>query len=117
MSWRWWLCWRQRRREFDDLFSAIPLKAFGRSLEIGGGDGLFASLLAPKCHLLISTDRYPRDRAEGATPVPCLTCDATQLPFADKSLDVIVSSNVLAHIRNRSDAYRGWVAACDKTAF
>ncbi|HET6283924.1 MAG TPA: class I SAM-dependent methyltransferase [Polyangia bacterium] len=97
---------RQRRREFATLFGGVPRGGLGRTLEVGGGDGFFASLLLAQCGSLLSTDRYPREHASESTGVKRLTCDATQLPFTDGAFDFVVSSNVLAHIRERSLACR-----------
>jgi SAM-dependent methyltransferase len=97
---------RQRRREFATLFGDVPPGGLGRTLEVGGGDGFVASLLMAKCGPLLSTDRYPREHASESTEVKRLTCDATRLPFTDGAFDFVVSSNVLAHIKERSLACR-----------
>jgi SAM-dependent methyltransferase len=97
---------RQRRREFAALFDRVPAGALGDGLEIGGGDGFLASLVAPHCRSFVSTDSYRPRLAQGAAGSPPgvrrLVCDAARLPFADASFDFIFSSSVLEHIRERA---------------
>jgi len=91
-------------------------------LEIGGGDGFLAALVAEHCRSFVTTDSYrPRladgDQANhqvqtGGTPAKTtgkpkrLVCDATRLPFVDGSFDFIFSSSLLEHVRDRPAAYR-----------
>src|SRR5882757_11118522 len=97
---------RQRCREFGGLFQGVPPKVFGDGLEIGGGDGFVASLVAPHCRSFISTDSFAREPANGTSHIDRLVCDANQLPFPPKSFDFIFSSSVLEHIRDRTPTYR-----------
>jgi ubiquinone/menaquinone biosynthesis C-methylase UbiE len=97
---------RQRTREFTSVFADVPPGGLDRTLEIGGGDGFFASLLASRCQFLLSTDRYPREAAIGSNLIHRMKCDATTLPFVDGAFDFVVSSNVLAHVSERAVACR-----------
>ena len=101
---------RQRRREFGSVFDPVPPGALGDGLEIGGGDGFLASLVAGHCRSFVSSDSYRPRLAEGQTGahpgVRRLVCDAARLPFGDGSFDFIFSSSVLEHIRDRRTLFQ-----------
>lgn len=96
---------RQRCREFGGLFKDVPPSVFGDGLEIGGGDGFVASLVAPHCRSFLTTDSFAREPASGTAHVTRLVCDASQMPFPSKSFDFIFSSSVLEHICDRAPTY------------
>jgi SAM-dependent methyltransferase len=96
---------RQRRREFGPLVAAAPRGSLGDALEIGGGDGFVAALLAGACRTLVSSDAYAREAAPGTEELPRIVCDATRLPFRDRCFDFIFSSSVLEHIHDRRPTY------------
>jgi SAM-dependent methyltransferase len=101
---------RQRRREFAAVFAGVPEGALGDGLEIGGGDGFMASLVAKHCRSFVTTDSYRPRLATGAPALPGnvrrLVCDAARLPFKDASFDFVFSSSVLEHVRDRAPVYR-----------
>ena len=72
-----------------------------RVLEIGGGSGFQASLLAAHgCDVTsIDVDTRPDPRAQryGRQYYPVSTYDAAHLPFANASFDVVFSSHALYH--------------------
>jgi SAM-dependent methyltransferase len=96
---------RQRQREFGPLLAAVGPGGLGDALEIGGGDGFVASLIAPACRTLASSDAHARAPAPGTERIPRVVCDATRLPFRDGAFDFIFSSSVLEHIRQRAPLY------------
>jgi SAM-dependent methyltransferase len=101
---------RQRRREFAAVFEGVPAGGLGDGLEIGGGDGFLASLVAAHCRSFVTTDSYRARLADGSAAPPGgvrrLVCDAARLPFKDASFDFVFSSSVLEHVRDRAPVYR-----------
>lgn len=96
---------RQRRREFDAVFGGVPARGLGRALEIGGGDAFLASLLAARCTLLATSDRYRPRLAQGREGGPArVVCGAAALPFRGGGFDFIFSSSVLEHVIERDQA-------------
>jgi SAM-dependent methyltransferase len=86
-----------RRAEFDlvrDYF-----RPGLRVLELGGGNGFQASLLAAQGCDIVSIDL-----ADRPVPVqqyfPVQEYDGQHIPFPDASFDVVYSSNVLEHVRD-----------------
>ena len=85
---------RLRRLELESVnrfFSASD-----RVLEIGGGSGFQAALLAERVEAVVSIDIKPHP-----TPiVPMTVYDGRSIPFPEKHFDAIFSSNVLEHIED-----------------
>src|SRR5258707_927014 len=80
-------------------FDGVPAGGLGDGLEIGGGDGFLASLVAAPCRSFVTTDSYRPRLADGSAALPGgvrrVVCDAARLPFANASFDFIFSSSVL----------------------
>ena len=76
-----------------------------RVLEVGGGSGYQAELLAScGCHVISV------DVADSSTHVPIHFAvhryDGMRLPFGDQSFDAVFSSNVLEHIAHLHEVLR-----------
>jgi SAM-dependent methyltransferase len=90
---------RIRRAELDCVRRHFACSA--RVLEIGGGSGFQASLLAESGCDVTSIDvaKRPDPRAQryARQYYPVMTYDGSKLPFEDASFDVVFSSHVLYH--------------------
>jgi len=97
---------RIRRYDLDRIFRSVPKKAFSAGLELGAGDGFQSRILIHYCDSLICTE-YNNKRLNHSLQkeLPGLSfkvCDAENLPFKDDSFDFIFSSNLLEHIKNKT---------------
>ena len=75
-----------------------------RILEIGGGTGFQAKLLSEHGYDVASID-IPQSNYAEERVFPVLDYDGATIPFPDDSFDVVFSSNVLEHIRDRERLY------------
>ena len=75
-----------------------------RILEIGGGTGFQAKLLSEHGFDVASID-IPQSNYAEERVFPVLDYDGATIPFADDSFDVVFSSNVLEHVRDRRRLY------------
>ncbi len=75
-----------------------------RILEIGGGTGFQAKLLSEHGYDVASID-IPQSNYAEERVFPVIDYDGATIPFADDSFDVVFSSNVLEHIRDRVRLY------------
>ena len=75
-----------------------------RILEIGGGTGFQAKLLSEHGYDVASID-IPQSNYAEERVFPVLDYDGATIPFPDDSFDVVFSSNVLEHIRDRARLY------------
>jgi SAM-dependent methyltransferase len=70
-------------------------------VDVGCGTGAFASRLAAddRTSAVFAIDRSAPARAGGA---PAASADAERLPFADRSVDVVLARDVLEHVDDRA---------------
>jgi ubiquinone/menaquinone biosynthesis C-methylase UbiE len=82
------------------------LKApFGDSvLELGGGHAQLAPLLRERSSLLVELGSdsvcHARLRRHHGTAIDCVTGDLLRLPFADRSIDLVIAVRLLPHVEN-----------------
>lgn len=74
-------------------------KPGSKVLEIGGGTGQQAKLLAGLGYQVVSVD-IPGSLYEKGREFPIVLFDGERLPFGDSEFDMVYSSNVLEHVEN-----------------
>jgi len=84
-----------RRREVE--LACTHFRPGCRILELGGGDGFQATVLAGRGFEVDSID-VPFRQSKERLLFPVLDYDGRIIPFADGSFDAVFSSNVLEHI-------------------
>jgi SAM-dependent methyltransferase len=87
---------RLRAAEVEVALPWLP-PAPARVLELGGGDGFQARMLADRGYDVESIDLEGRSPSD-ATFYPVRDYDGARIPFGDRSFDAVFSSNVLEHI-------------------
>lgn len=98
-----------RRREAEDILERYGDLIRGkRVLEIGGGTGAQAEVLAESAAELVSLEIAESNYRERANHLIALY-DGHSIPFPDASFDVVYSSNVLEHVAHR-DAFQAELA-------
>lgn len=104
------LQWKKRRdkiREYDlnVIFKGCAKKSFNCVLEIGAGDGFQSEIIHYYAKKIVSTEynveRFLTLNAKNDNSMYKIVCDAENLPFKDKFFDMVFSSNVLEHIKDR----------------
>jgi SAM-dependent methyltransferase len=96
-----WLA-RLREHELVSLLEHVSLPAGGRLLEVGGGTGHQARILAQRGFRTESVDLVSSAyRADQVFPIKAY--DGRRLPYEDASFDIIYSSNVLEHVPHLDD--------------
>lgn len=88
-----------RRYELELMAGHLP--EGGKVLELGGGDGYQASILASKGYAVTSLEVA----LPGDAPLhhPLVIFDGRHIPAADTSFDAVFSSNVLEHVIHLDD--------------
>jgi ArsR family transcriptional regulator len=92
-------------RTWESLARAlVGLVRLGDVLDVGGGDGAIAQILAPRAKSITLVDRSEkmvqaaRVRLKKFDDVIVLHGDAHSLPSADRSFDQVLLFNVLTHV-------------------
>jgi ArsR family transcriptional regulator len=90
----------------------VPLLALGDVLDVGCGDGVLASLLAPRSRSYTGMDKSPkvldaaRRRLAGLSGVTLVQGDMDELPFEASSFDEVLLFHVLTYAREPRAALR-----------
>jgi ubiquinone/menaquinone biosynthesis C-methylase UbiE len=97
----------------EKLLDFIDIKPNQNFLEIGCGSGPVSKHISEKYKIkVVGTDvdedqiEFAKENTRSLKNINFLIADATNLPFEDKSFDIILSINVLHHIPNWMDALR-----------
>jgi ubiquinone/menaquinone biosynthesis C-methylase UbiE len=110
---------RRARRSLDDLEGNLRVPAEARVLELGSGGGGLLALVFERFRpaAIVGTDFDVREveaaRAFllgrfGTVPpsIELRPADALQLPFADRSFDVVFAMMMLHHVEHRHHEYK-----------
>lgn len=96
--------YRIRRQEIELVVDELCIKKGTRILEIGCGSGIQSTFLSEKSDFVVSSDIELKDVKFGKL---CLIrCAGEYLPFKNGSFDIVYSSNVLEHMKDRILALR-----------
>jgi SAM-dependent methyltransferase len=89
-----------RGMELDSVSPFLANAPGQKLLEIGGGDGFLAQRLSEMSFQVTSIDIAPR------TPLlyPVQAASGTDLDFPDATFDILFTSHVIAHIRDKKQA-------------
>ena len=97
----------------ERLLSFIEIKQNQDFLEIGCGSGPVSKHISKKYEVkVVGTDvdkdqiKLAKENSKNLRNITFLVADATNLPFKDKSFDIVISINVLHHIYNWMDALK-----------
>jgi ubiquinone/menaquinone biosynthesis C-methylase UbiE len=78
--------------------ASVPLEG-ARVLDVGAGTGIAGSAaLARGAASVVATDRAPGMLRHNASNREVVVADATTLPFADRSFDVVVAAYLINHL-------------------
>ncbi|MCR4735600.1 MAG: class I SAM-dependent methyltransferase [Treponema sp.] len=95
------LAMKSQKNIYDYMYKHIGQAAEGKIvLELATGPGLIAKHIAPSCEKIIATD-FSQDminqakRGENPQNLTFERADASDLPFEDKSFDLVIIANAL----------------------
>jgi len=95
------------------LLGFVELDGKKDFLEVGCGNGVVSRYLAKRFHFNVVGIDIDREQIElaqkdigGIPNIRFLEADATNLPFADSSFDIVLSIGVMHHIANWLDALK-----------
>jgi len=109
---------RKRLKLFDNELSRIECDSI---LDVGGGAGLLVPVLCKHTKALTETDIAPKmvdtakRRYKNLKNVRIMKADGENLPFPDKSFDVVVSSEAIEHMLKPKKALKEFCRICKKT--
>ena len=94
-----------------ELIRRLKLKRDDRVLEIGSGSGFYSVQIAANCGGVVLLDLQPemlikaRSKAAHASmhPVGFVSADASRLPFASNSFDVVCMVSVFGEVSHQQD--------------
>ena len=113
--------YRLRAMELEVLFSMYAPKKVRRILEIGCGNGFTSAILSGFSNEVIATDLYSLDRESHSIGIlkakelikrlnvkncNVISCSAEELPFKDKSVDLVFCAYTLEHIPKQNNMLR-----------
>jgi SAM-dependent methyltransferase len=91
------LVFGRRVRILSDWFARLAPRRV-RVLDVGCGDGLISALIGSKRPdiEIVGVDVLPREHSH----IPVQMFDGTRIPFADRSFDLVLFSDVLHHTKD-----------------
>ena len=113
--------YRLRAKELEVLCSIYALKKVNRTLEIGCSNGFTSAILSRFSNEVIATDLLNLDRQTHSIGISkarelierlnidncrIISCSAEELPFEDKSFDLVFCAYTLEHISKQNKALR-----------
>lgn len=90
------------------LASALELKPGSRVLDVGGGPGTTAALLAGEMGVAVDVVDLAPTTPSGAGGVRATAADAERLPFRDRSFDAVVCECALSIVPDKAAAVSEW---------
>jgi len=98
---------RQHRIRIEEaklIINDLQISDNSKILEVGCGSGVQAALFAEKTSFIISSDiNLANVKLKN---VPLIKCSCEYLPFKGNTFDIVYSSCVLEHLKNRGLALR-----------